>query len=178
MSRTGKLPVIIPDKVNVLIKDNTIAVEGPKGKLERYFDPAVSMERVENAIEVKPSNSSRFARAMQGTARSIINGMVQGVVEGFSKKIEISGVGFRAAVKGRVLDLNLGFSHPIAYAIPENINITVTQNTNINVEGVDKQLVGQVAASIKSYYPVEPYKGKGVRIIGEFVHRKEGKKTA
>ena len=178
MSRTGKLPVIIPEKVKASVKDNTVAVEGPKGKLEKHFDSAVSIQKIENTIEVKPASPSRFSRAMHGTARSIINSMVEGVVEGFSKEIEINGVGFRAAVKDKILDLNLGFSHPIAYSIPENITITVKENTKVKIEGLDKQVVGQVAASIKAYYPVEPYKGKGVRIIGEFVYRKEGKKTA
>ncbi len=178
MSRIGKIPVIIPEKVKASVRDNTVAIEGPKGKIEKHFDPAVSIAEVENEIVVNPSNSSRFARSMYGTARSIIDNMVRGVVEGYTKQLEINGVGFRAVVKGKTLDLSLGFSHSIAYSIPEGVTVTVADNTKVKVEGVDKQLVGQVAASIKAYYPVEPYKGKGVRILGQFVHRKEGKKTA
>lgn len=178
MSRIGKLPVAIPQGVTVDIVDNRVQVKGPKGSIEKSFDKAVVITMEEQAIIVKPANTSSFARAYYGTVRSIIQGMVEGVTKGFSKDLEITGVGFRATVKGKVLDLNLGYSHEIRYSIPETITIVVTENTKVRVEGVDKQLVGQVAADIKHYYPVEPYKGKGVRIVGQFVYRKEGKKTA
>lgn len=178
MSRIGKLPVAIPDKVKAEITDNTVKVEGPKGSLSQTFDSSVKIEFADGEIRVSPVDESRRARAMYGTARSIIANMVDGVVDGYSKKLEIEGVGFRAAVKGAVLDLSLGYSHPINFPIPEGVTVTVADNTKITVEGADKQAVGACAARIKSFYPAEPYKGKGVRIAGEFVRRKEGKKTA
>jgi len=178
MSRIGKLPVEIPGNVKAEITDNTVRVDGPKGKLEQTFDSAVKIEFADGQIQVSPAGESRRSRAMYGTARAIIANMVEGVVNGFTKNLEIQGVGFRAAVKGNVLDLALGYSHPINFPIPEGVTITVADNTKITVAGADKQAVGAVAASIKNYYPAEPYKGKGVRIAGEFVRRKEGKKTA
>ncbi|RME69788.1 MAG: 50S ribosomal protein L6 [Verrucomicrobia bacterium] len=178
MSRIGKLPVPVPEKVKVSIEKTTISVEGPKGKLSRTFPPVVKIESDDEGIKVSPVDTSRFARAMHGTARSIINGMVIGVTEGFSRELEIHGVGFRAALKGQVLDLALGYSHPIAYPIPEGIKVTVTDQTKVKVEGCDKQLVGKVAAEIRAFYPPEPYKGKGVRYTDERVRRKEGKTVA
>jgi large subunit ribosomal protein L6 len=178
MSRIGKLPVPIPEKVKAEITDNTVRVEGPKGKLSHTFDPAVTIEFADGEIRFAPASGSRHANAMYGTARAIVANMVTGVVDGFSKRLEIQGVGFRAAVKGEVLDLSLGYSHPIHFPIPEGVTVTVADNTKITVEGADKQAVGACAARIKSYYPAEPYKGKGVRVEGEFVRRKEGKKTA
>jgi large subunit ribosomal protein L6 len=178
MSRIGKLPVAIPEKVKAEITDNTVRIEGPKGTLSQDFDSSVSIEFADGEIRVAPVGDSRRARAMYGTARSIIANMVEGVVNGFSKKILIEGVGFRAAVNGSVLNLALGYSHPINFPIPEGVTITVADNTKVTVEGADKQAVGACAARIKSFYPAEPYKGKGVRIEGEFVRRKEGKKTA
>ncbi len=177
MSRIGKVPIPIPDKVSVQAEDLKVSVKGPKGALEKNFKGPIEITVDDGTVNVKPTDNSRSARAMHGTARSIIAGMVQGVAEGFSKKLELVGVGFRAVLTGKILDMNLGYSHPIKYQIPDGIVITVKENTLINVEGPDKQLVGEVAASIKSFYPVEPYKGKGVRIIGQFVRRKEGKKT-
>ncbi len=178
MSRIGKLPVAISEKVKASINGNVVTIEGPKGTMTKSFNDSVIIELVDNAVVIKPKNDSVSSRAMHGTARSIIQGMVDGVVNGYSKDLVINGVGFRAAVRGSILDLNLGYSHPIEYSIPETIKITVAENTKVKVEGVDKQMVGQVAADIKAYYPVEPYKGKGVHIVGEFVRRKEGKKTA
>jgi large subunit ribosomal protein L6 len=178
VSRIGKLPVPIPEKVEVSDAAKMISVSGPKGILSKRFDESISVEIKDSEIVVTPANDSRHAQAMHGTARSILANMVQGVTDGFSKELEIQGVGFKAIMKGNVLDLDLGYSHPIEYQIPEGIQISVTENTKIKVDGADKQLVGEVAAKIKQYYPVEPYKGKGIRIIGEFVRRKEGKKTA
>jgi len=178
MSRIGKLPVAIPDKVKVSVADNTVNVEGPKGKLEKHFDRNVTITVEENEVKVSPANNSRPARAMYGTARSIIDNMVNGVVNGYSKDLIIEGVGFRAALNGQNLNLNLGYSHDINYTVPAGVTITITDNTKLKVEGADKHMVGQVAADIKHFYPVEPYKGKGVRIVGEYVRRKEGKKTA
>jgi large subunit ribosomal protein L6 len=178
MSRIGKQPVLIPDKVKVDIKDSTVNVEGPKGKVRKTFAPVVTIAVADKKVVVTPIGETRFANAMYGTARSIIAGMVKGVTVGFSKDLEIQGVGFKAVLKGKQLDLALGFSHPIVMNIPEGIKITVTEGTRLKVEGCDKQLVGAVTAEIRSYYPPEPYKGKGVRIVGERVRRKEGKTVA
>lgn len=178
MSRIGKNPVNLPAKVKVNIDGSTVSVEGPKGKLSRNFDRVVDIRLDGETVVVAPKDKSRFARAMWGTARSIIQGMVIGVVEPYKKSLEIQGVGFRADLKGRVLNLALGYSHPINYALPEGVTVDVDKTgTKLEVSGCDKHRVGQVAADLKSYYPAEPYKGKGVRIVGEFVRRKEGKKT-
>jgi large subunit ribosomal protein L6 len=178
MSRIGKLPVGIPDKVEAKVDGTTITVKGPKGTITKEFPKVVTITIGDGNISVAPADSSRFAKAMYGTTRSIINGMVIGVSEGFKKELEIQGVGFRADIQGKIIDLSLGKSHEIKEPIPEGITVTVEQGTNIKIEGADKQVVGQLAANIKSHYPVEPYKGKGVRIVGEYVRRKEGKKTA
>ena len=179
MSRIGKQPVQIPDKVKVDVKGHTVSVEGPKGKVSKTFAPVVSISIENKTVTVAPTeDDSRFAKAMYGTVRSIIAGMVKGVSEGYSKDLEIQGVGFKANLKGKVLDLALGYSHPILMDIPDGIKVTVTDQTKVKVEGADKQLVGAVTAEIRSYYPPEPYKGKGVRIVGERVRRKEGKTVA
>ncbi|HLP02980.1 MAG TPA: 50S ribosomal protein L6 [Opitutaceae bacterium] len=178
MSRIGKLPVTIPAKVKVSVKDGSVLVEGPKGKVQHSFDTVVKIEVVDGKVVVTPQAETRFANAMHGTVRSIINGMVEGVVNGYVKELEIQGVGFKAAVVGKVVDLALGYSHPIKYDIPEGIKVTVTDQTKVKIEGCDKQLVGKVATEIRAFYPPEPYKGKGVRIVGERVRRKEGKTVA
>lgn len=178
MSRIGKVPVPIPDKVKVNINDQTVLVEGPKGKVSKTFAPVVKIAMADKKVTVAPTEETRFARAMYGTARSVIAGMVKGVTDGYTKELEIQGVGFKANLKGKQLDLALGYSHPILFDIPEGIKITVTDQTKLKVEGADKQLVGAVTANIRSYYPPEPYKGKGVRIVGERVRRKEGKTVA
>lgn len=178
MSRIGKLPVPILDKANVTVDGQTVRAEGPKGKLEQTFDSAVKIEIVDNEVRLSPADDSRHANAMYGTARSIVNNMVNGVVEGFQKQIEIKGVGFRAAMKGNVLDIALGKSHPCEIEIPEGITVTIKENTKLTIEGADKQMVGEITASIYAFYPAEPYKGKGVHIVGQYVRRKEGKKSA
>lgn len=178
MSRKGKLPVAIPKGVTVTLDKNTVNVKGPKGTVSRHFDKAVNLKIEDGVITVTPADDSRFAAAMHGTARSIIYALIEGVEKPFSKDLEIHGVGLRAQLAGGLLKLFLGYSHVIDFPIPQGITITVTENTKLKVEGVDKQLVGQVAAQIKHYRKVEPYKGKGVRIVGEFVRRKEGKKSA
>lgn len=179
MSRIGKVPVSIPDKVKIAVnEDNTVLVEGPKGKISKSFADVVKITVADQKVTISPLEETRFARAMYGTARSVIAGMVKGVTEGFAKELEIQGVGFKAALKGKQLDLALGYSHPILFDIPEGIKITVTDQTKLKVEGCDKQLVGAVTANIRAYYPPEPYKGKGVRIVGERVRRKEGKTVA
>ena len=178
MSRIGKQPVLIPDKVKVTVNGGNVLVEGPKGKVQKSFAPVVKVTVADKKVTFAPTEDSRFAYAMYGTARSIVAGMVKGVTEGYSKDLEIQGVGFKANLKGSQLDLALGYSHPIMMTIPEGIKVTVTDQTKLKVEGPDKQLVGAVTAEIRSYYPPEPYKGKGVRIVGERVRRKEGKTVA
>ena len=178
MSRIGKQPVLIPDKVKVSVSDGTVLVEGPKGKVQRTFAPAVKVAVAEKKVTFAPTEETRFANAMFGTARSVVAGMVKGVTEGYVKELEIQGVGFKANLKGNQLDLSLGYSHPILMEIPEGIKVTVTDQTKLKVEGADKQMVGAVTAEIRGYYPPEPYKGKGVRIVGERVRRKEGKTVA
>ncbi len=182
MSRIGKLPVAIPAGVKVSLEGHTLTVEGAKGKLVETFNTAVDIKVEAEQIIVVPASNSRLSRAMFGTARSIINSMVIGVTAGFKKVLEIQGVGFKAELKGSQIVLALGYAHPCILDIPEGVTLTVGEtndrNPLVTVEGASKQKVGQVAISIKRFYPVEPYKGKGVRIQGEYVRRKEGKKTA
>src|SRR5215212_1841058 len=181
MSRIGKQPVPIPDKVKVTVTGDTVFVEGPKGKAQKTFAPVVKLTIADKKVTFEPTEDTRFSKAMYGTARSIVAGMVKGVTEGYSKDLEIQGVGFKANLKGKQLDLALGYSHPILHDIPDGIKVTVTDQTKLKIEGADKQLVGQVTAEIRAYYPPEPYKGKGVRIVGEHaerVRRKEGKTVA
>lgn len=178
MSRIGKAPIKVPEKVKVDIKDTAIQVEGPKGKVSRTFAKVIRLTHNENEIVVEPIDQSRFARAMHGTTRSIVASMIKGVTEGFSKDLEIQGVGFKAALKGKTVDLALGYSHPIQYELPEGVKLTITDQTKLKVEGPDKQVVGAVTADLRRFYPPEPYKGKGVRIVGERVRRKEGKTVA
>lgn len=178
MSRIGKLPIPVLDKANVTVDGQTVRAEGPKGKLEQTFDGSVNIELADGEIKVSPADDTRHAAAMFGTARSIINNMVVGVVDGYEKKLEIKGVGFRAVLEGDLLDLALGYSHPVKVKIPEGITVKVEQNTKVTVSGADKQMVGEITATIYSYFPAEPYKGKGVHIIGQYVRRKEGKKSA
>lgn len=178
MSRIGKISVHVPAGVKVAIEGTTVKVEGPKGKVSASFADCVEISMADNQVHVKPLNEERFANAMHGTTRAIIHNMIVGVTTGFSKSLEITGVGFKAILKGKELDLKLGQSHPILYPIPEGITVKVTDETKLEVSGADKRLVGQVAADIKRFKPIEPYKGKGVHIIGEYVLRKEGKKTS
>ena len=178
MSRIGILPVEIPTGVTVTVENNIVSVKGPKGELNQRVSPLVSVKIEEKIVSVSQIENSRNAKAIFGTTRSLIANMVQGVTQNFSKDLLIEGVGFRATVKGQLIDLELGYSHPIEHPIPEGVVVTVADNVKIHVEGPDKQKVGQLAAEIKHYYPVEPYKGKGVRIVGEYVRRKEGKKSA
>ncbi|MBP6863965.1 MAG: 50S ribosomal protein L6 [Candidatus Didemnitutus sp.] len=181
MSRIGKQPVLIPEKVKVDIKGTTVSVDGPKGKVTKTFAPVVKIVKQDNAIVVAPTEETRFSKAMFGTARSVIAGMVKGASVGYAKELEIQGVGFKAVLKGKQIDLSLGYSHQILHDIPEGIKVTVTDGTKLKIEGADKQMVGQVTSEIRAYYPPEPYKGKGVRLVGEYaerVRRKEGKTVA
>ena len=178
MSRVGKKPIPIPDKVQVALKEGVVEVKGPKGSLSCPVPPQVVVAEQEGTIVVTPENDVRDDRMMQGLARALIANMVHGVTEGFQKILEIVGVGYRAAIDGKNLVLELGYSHPIRYAIPEGIEIAVEKNTTVTVKGIDKQKVGDVAADIRGFRPPEPYKGKGVRYQDEYVRRKEGKKNA
>jgi large subunit ribosomal protein L6 len=176
MSRIGNKPVEIPSKVKVSIgADGAVAVEGPKGKLSWTLPRSIKASVVENRVSLVRDADTRSVKALHGLSRSLVNNMVTGVSEGFTKELEIEGVGFKAAVQGSQLNLSLGKSHPILFPIPKEIKITVTDSTKISIQGVDKKLVGQVASDIRRYYPPEPYKGKGVRYAGEVVRRKEGK---
>ena len=175
MSRIGKQPIVIPAKVKVEVKGGNVLVEGPKGKLSQFIPTRITAAVEKDKVIVSRQGDDAEAKALHGLTRALINNMVKGVSEGYVKKLEIHGVGFKAAVKGKQLDLALGFSHPILFNIPDQIKITVDENTKLTVEGPDKQVVGQVAAEIRDYYPPEPYKGKGVRYVGEHIVRKEGK---
>jgi len=175
MSRIGKTPVEIPEKVKVEVQGQRIRVEGPKGKLDWELPKRASAKVENKKIIVSRSGDAAEAKALHGLSRALINNMIKGVSEGFSKKLEINGVGFKAAVVGKVINLTLGYSHPINYPIPDQIKVTVEENTKILIEGPSKQLVGQVAAEIRSFYPPEPYKGKGVKYSDEKIVRKEGK---
>ena len=175
MSRIGKQPVAIPPKVKVEVKGQKISVEGPKGKLDMELPRRTSLKMADGEIVVSREGDDAQAKALHGLSRALINNMVKGVSEGFVKKLEIQGVGFKAAVAGEMVTLSLGYSHPVVYPIPGQIKVTVEEGTKLTIEGPDKQSVGQVAAEIRSFYPPEPYKGKGVRYVGERVVRKEGK---
>lgn len=175
MSRVGIKPITLPDKVALKIDGSNIVVEGPKGKLDFTLPEGISLKQEEGSVVLTRATEKREHRALHGTARSLVQNMILGVSQGYSKDLEIHGVGLRAAVKGKDLDLSLGRSHPLLHPIPEGLTVTVAENTKIKVEGIDKQLVGQFAAEVRSYYPPEPYKGKGVRYVDEYVRRKEGK---
>jgi large subunit ribosomal protein L6 len=175
MSRIGKQPVVIPAKVKVEIKGQRINVEGPKGKLTWEL-PARTAARVDGtSVLVSREGEDAQAKSLHGLSRALVNNMLKGVSEGFVKKLEINGVGFKAAVAGNVITLSLGYSHPVTYTIPNQIKVTVEENTKLTIEGPDKMMVGKVAAEIRSYYPPEPYKGKGVKYSDEKIIRKEGK---
>lgn len=175
MSRIGKQPIVIPPKVKVEINGQKISVEGPKGKLDWELPRRTSLKVVDGKILVDRDGDDPQAKALHGLSRALVNNMVKGVTEGFVKKLEIHGVGFKAAVQGNNVTMTLGFSHPVVYPIPPQVKVTVEDNTKITVEGPDKQLVGEVAAELRAFYPPEPYKGKGVRYVGERIVRKEGK---
>ena len=176
MSRIGKTPISLPDKVKVTVSgDNQVVVEGPKGKLNWELPKAIALTVEGTTVNLSRSGEDRATRALHGLARALVNNMVTGVSKGFRRDLEIQGVGFRAAVKGDKLDLSIGYSHPVLFPIPKEIKVAVTDNTKISIEGIDKHLVGQVAADIRAYYPPEPYKGKGFRYSDEVVRRKEGK---
>ena len=177
MSRIGKYPVKIPAGVEVKLENSVLTIKGPKGALTWDVHPTVSVQVKEAEVAVEKKNNSKIARAMWGTAARLIANMITGVTEGFSKKLELEGVGFRMALKGKELELALGFSHPVKVAVPNDLTVTV-DGMSVTVAGIDKRKVGQFAADLRALKPVEPYKGKGFRYEGEHVRRKEGKKAA
>ena len=177
MSRIGRKPILLPEAVSVEIAPGRVAVKGPKGELTQVLSPEMAIEQADGAITVKRPTDRGEHRALHGLTRSLIANMVSGVTEGFEKRLEIQGVGYRAQLKGKNIEMALGYSHPVSVEAPEGIEFEVPQPTEIVVRGIDKQLVGQVAADIRKRRPPEPYKGKGIRYRGEHVLRKVGKRA-
>ena len=175
MSRIGKQPIAIPPKVKVEVKGQQVFIEDPKGKLNWEWPRRTTAKVDKDRVLISRQGDDAQAKALHGLSRALVNNMVRGVSEGFVKKLEIQGVGFKAAVQGKSVNLSLGYSHPVVYPIPDQIKVTVEENTKLTIEGPDRQTVGQVASEIRSFYPPEPYKGKGVRYSDERVLRKEGK---
>ncbi len=178
MSRLGKKAVICPKEVKVTVKDNFIFVEGPKGKLSIPLSPRINLEITEGQVLVKRVADTKMDKALHGLSRALIVNMIKGVTEGYKKELEIIGVGFKAAVQGNILNLNLGFSHPVAFPIPQGIKIEAPKPTQLVITGIDKELIGKVSTEIRSICPPEPYKGKGIRFLGEYVKKKVGKAQA
>jgi large subunit ribosomal protein L6 len=176
MSRIGKKAVAIPSGVTANVEGQTVKVKGPKGALQVVLPDDVTVKMDQGAVKVDPRNETKRARSMWGTSRTLVSNLMTGVTKGFEDKLEINGVGYRAAVQGKNLQLALGYSHDVVYAIPEGIAIATPKPTEIVITGIDKQKVGQVAAEIRSFRPPEPYKGKGVKYANEYIFRKEGKK--
>ncbi len=176
MSRVGKYPVEIPAGVQVAVANGLVTAKGKLGELRLPLTELVEATVDGNKVAVKPANDTTQARMMWGTTRALIANMVKGVSTGYNKTLEITGTGYRAAVQGKNLEINLGFSHPVIFPVPEGIKITCERPTSIKVEGIDKRLVGQVASEIRAFRPPEPYKGKGARYTDETIRRKEGKK--
>ncbi|MBC8463790.1 MAG: 50S ribosomal protein L6 [Deltaproteobacteria bacterium] len=175
MSRVGKKPIPIPDKIKITYKDRYISVEGQKGSLQKTVHPAVDLEIGKDEIQVKVVRDDRKSRALQGLTRSLVANMVIGVHEGFERMLEINGIGYRATVEGNHIQFNLGYSHPISLDLPEGITASVAKNNVIKLAGIDKEKLGQTAAAIRRLRPPEPYKGKGIKYAGEYIQRKAGK---
>lgn len=176
MSRTGKKPVAVPAGVTAAIEGGQLSVKGPKGTLSLPLADEVTYNIEDGVIAVKPANDSKRARAFWGMQRTLVANLITGVTEGYTKKLLITGVGYRADAKGKVLNLKLGYSHDVDFPVPEGIEIKTPDNTTVEISGIDKQMVGQVAAEIRRWRKPEPYKGKGIKYAGEFIFRKEGKK--
>jgi large subunit ribosomal protein L6 len=176
MSRIGKKPVVVPAGVTAKVDGQLVSVKGAKGQLEFLVPDDVSVVYQDNAIKVDPRNETKRARALWGTSRAQVNNIVVGVTAGFEKKLEITGVGYRAAVQGKTLQLALGYSHDVNYPIPAGVTIVTPKPTEITISGIDKRQIGQIAAEIRALRAPEPYKGKGVKYVDEFIFRKEGKK--
>jgi large subunit ribosomal protein L6 len=176
MSRVGKKPVALPAGVTAKVEGQTVAIKGGKGELRFVAPSDVAVSLADNHLKVDPRNETKRARAMWGTTRAMLNNLVVGVTKGFEKRLEINGVGYKAAVAGKKLQLSLGYSHDVTFSIPQGITIVTPKPTEITISGTDRHQVGQVAAEIRAFRPPEPYKGKGVKYSGEFIFRKEGKK--
>ena len=176
MSRIANNPVVIPKGVEISLTGKELSVKGSRGNLSMTVHELVEISQEEDQLKLKAAESSKKSVALAGTFRSLVNNMVVGVCDGFQKELELQGVGYRAQVQGKKLNLSLGLSHPVVYEVPEGIDIEAPTNTHVIVKGIDKQLVGQVSADIRAYRPPEPYKGKGVRYVNEYVRRKEAKK--
>ena len=176
MSRIGKRPVAIPSGVSAAIEGNTLLVKGPKGTLTLGMRDEIAYAVEDGQISVKPANDGRAARAFWGMQRTLVSNLIEGVTNGYTKTLDITGVGYRALAQGKNLRLQLGYSHDVNYAVPEGIEIKTPDNTTVEISGIDKQKVGQVAAEIRRWRKPEPYKGKGIRYRGEYIFRKEGKK--
>ena len=176
MSRIGNKSIAVPAGVTANVEGQTVKVKGPKGAVQLVLHDDVTLTLDKGVATVNPRDQSKRARSMWGTYRTLVNNLFTGVTKGFEEKLEITGVGYRAAVQGKSLNLQLGFSHDVTFAIPEGIAIATPKPTEITITGIDKQTVGQVAAEIRGYRPPEPYKGKGVKYAGEYIFRKEGKK--
>lgn len=176
MSRLGKKPIPAPSGVTITVKGQDVSVKGPKGALDFRAHDDVEVAFADGALSVKPRHETARARALWGTTRAVLANNVKGVTQGFEKSLEMTGVGYRAAMQGKNLQMQLGYSHEIIYQPPEGVTLATPKPTEIKVSGIDPQVVGQAAAEIRSYRPPEPYKGKGVRYAGEFIRRKEGKK--
>jgi large subunit ribosomal protein L6 len=177
MSRIGKQPITLPDGVEVDVKPGNVSVKGPKGELQQTVAPEMKVDVADGTLTVERPTDRGEHRALHGLTRSLIANMVEGVTEGYEKRLEIQGVGYRAQLKGKALEMSLGYSHPVTVEAPEGIEFEVPQPTEVVVRGIDKQLVGEIAARIRKSRPPEPYKGKGVRYAGEHVSRKVGKRA-
>lgn len=182
MSRIGKAPVNVPEGVSITVDKNTVNVKGPKGELSQQIDPDITCKVEDGVLTVERPTEQKRHKALHGLYRSLVSNMVEGVSNGFKKEMELVGVGYKASVQNNVLELNLGYSHSIYFAVPEEIKVSAEtekgKNPKVTVEGIDKQLVGQISAKIKSLRKVEPYKGKGIRFVGEQIRRKAGKTAA
>ncbi|MBO6766557.1 50S ribosomal protein L6 [Maricaulis sp.] len=176
MSRIGKLPVAIPSGVTATLQDGSLTVKGPKGELSMAFVDDVTVTQGEDGITIKPVDESKKARAMWGMQRALVANLVKGVADGFEKDLELVGVGYRAQMQGSSLKLSLGLSHDVIYDAPQGVTLACPKPTEVKISGADKQKVGQVAAEIRRFRPPEPYKGKGIKYVGEYIRRKEGKK--
>lgn len=177
MSRVGKKPIAVPSGVEFSVKDNVVTVKGPKGTLKKEFNKNITIKLEDGHITVERPNDEPFIRAIHGTTRALINNMIKGVHEGYRKSLTLVGVGYRAAAKGKGLEISLGYSHPVIIDGIPGITFSVEKNTTIHIDGIEKELVGQVAANIRAKRPPEPYKGKGVKYADEHIRRKEGKKS-
>ncbi|HOX54731.1 MAG TPA: 50S ribosomal protein L6 [Candidatus Omnitrophota bacterium] len=175
MSRIGKKPIDIPDKVKASVDGSILTIEGPKGKLEHRAPLGIKIEVKDKSISVSRSSDTKIQKALHGVTRTLIVNMIKGCVEGYLKELDVVGVGFRAQVQGNTLNMQLGFTHPVNFPFPQDIKISTPNPNRIRIEGIDKVKVGEIAAEIRRIFPPEPYKGKGIRYVGEFVRRKQGK---